>query len=163
VIELLNGSNFGFQIYKTSDSHDKGIDFRGSWKFPQHNNSFNENDESDENNDNNNNNIVNVFGQCKHLSKPVGVSNIREFEGSLSKYNLTQTIGLFVSYSKFSIHCINYINSSKTPIILSRILCHPMRMVSFKMNQPAQDNLPHLSMFIRRNIQTRNKKIVFIR
>jgi HJR/Mrr/RecB family endonuclease len=81
---------------------DQGIDLRGTWKTPR---------------------VHNVIIQCKHYSKKVGPSTVREMEGSVSSYSVNgsshaSVLSIICAQSGFSEAAWKRATASQFPVLL---------------------------------------------
>ncbi|KAJ2083859.1 hypothetical protein H4R24_000511 [Coemansia sp. RSA 988] len=92
-------NELGAQLQRVGGASDKGIDFNGSWKLPDHKRFY-------------------IVGQCKHYErKKIGPSVIREWEGVMSRQEI-DTLGLVAATSGFTTSGIYAALSSKYPVAL---------------------------------------------
>lgn len=129
-----------FQLEQTQSSHDKGIDFRGTWNLPS-------------------GTSIQVIGQCKCEKNPVGTSHLRDFEGVLAHhyhhdnhhhqdnhhhhhdgYPLTSVMGIVASRSGFSDFALGRATETAFPVILCCI--REFSVLSFVMNHRAKKLAP---------------------
>eukprot|EP01114_Cavostelium_apophysatum_P011176 TRINITY_DN25374_c0_g1_i1.p1 TRINITY_DN25374_c0_g1~~TRINITY_DN25374_c0_g1_i1.p1 ORF type:complete len:263 (-),score=42.49 TRINITY_DN25374_c0_g1_i1:189-977(-) len=126
--EVINTlSKLNFDIKKTGQTLDRGVDFRGTWKLPGR-------DEG-----------LAVIGQCKKERSKCGAKYIRELEGTLL-HNTAGSIGIFVSSSGFTADAVSHFAQSSLPLILSIIEGDraPLGLTHFKPNAAALQLLPSL-------------------
>lgn len=103
-----------------------GIDFKGTWSFPD-------------------GDRIEVLGQCKNEEKKTPVKYIREFIGSIeSKQSLNKSLGIFISSSDFSIQAKNYFMISKYPMILMVYSGIENKLIKAYINHSGQNILPKL-------------------
>ena len=109
-IDTLQRSNF--DLTQTGGAGDGGIDFVGDWKVSQGLN-------------------LAIIGQCKHMSAPVGVDVIRDFEGARNAFvsstiaasehstgRSTDVVGIIVSASSFTKQARRLSSSLDNPQLL---------------------------------------------
>jgi hypothetical protein len=139
---LLALSAIGFKLEQCGQSHDRGIDLRGSWT-----------PESDQ--------TFSVLVQCKQRkTATIGVGCVREFEGALRAHSRdSSVVGLLASSTKFSTHAASVAMSCPIPLALVCVDSRVPRVHSFTPNAAFLKSVP--SCLLGRTLDNRLRFFMF--
>src|SRR5579883_3121675 len=131
MITLLTFLYFIFFIYR--DCNDSGVDIRSGYQD------------------------CCLLLQCRNLKTKVSVGEIYAFEGVLSRYSKSRTLGIFVTALKngYSFHALQRAKSSPFHLLLTNVddMCDDIRAYKFEEMKTE---------FIQKNLQQLEKRIITI-